>query len=105
MTSLGTIHGVICEYYDMEPLKVFECTMRAEVIYPRQCFHYLSRKMNPQYRVSLRTIGEYFSDVSGVKYAHSTVYHNSRKIEDYMQIYKDVRNDIDKLTTIINELK
>lgn len=88
-TPFHIILKVVSEYFFFEPIEIFDKSRKTNIIFARQWFHYLSRTLNPAYRVSSEDIGAYYSDVTGYKIDHATVLNSVKRIKGYIEIYKE----------------
>ncbi|WP_299116887.1 helix-turn-helix domain-containing protein [uncultured Winogradskyella sp.] len=96
MTPLWLIHEKLVNYYNVDYLTPFKDSKKSESIYIRQLFHYLSRTLNKNH-ISLQSIGDYYSDVTGNKWSHATVMHSITKIEGYLQHDKTMIKEVNEI--------
>ena len=105
MIPLETIHEKVCKYFLIKPLFLFNRTRRVRVLYMRQIFHYLSKKMNGV-RMSYVDIGSYLCDDETLNlspFDHATVMNSCKKIEGYLTYDKDVIKDVENIINLITE--
>lgn len=86
--ELSLIHEIISNYFYLDKDIIFKKTRVEKIIEARQWFHYFSRVLNPEYKISSKQIGSYYSDITGVKSDHATVLHSVNKIKGYISVHK-----------------
>ncbi len=95
--SIETIEQVVCRYFKINPIILFDTARKRSVVEYRQTFHYLCKLYTKD---SLRKIGDYRK--SG--YHHATVLNSFNKIQNMVdtEVYwKETINELrDKLNTI-----
>lgn len=99
MIPLSKIHEIIYTYFQVDYMFVFQRTRKTNVIYTRQLFHYISRKVNGN-KISFNVIGSYLDDISK-PFNSSTVIYSCKKIEDYLSYDKGVQKDVKNILKII----
>lgn len=104
-TDLYIIHKAICMFFKCDLITPFNRSRKTPSIKTRQWFHYMSRYLNPEYEVSLRHIGNYYSDVTKKPYDHASVLNSVKKITGYIERYAEDYKIRTELESLINELK
>lgn len=104
-TELHLIHKAICIYFKCDLITPFNRSRKTPSIKTRQWFHYMARYLNPEYEVSLRHIGNYYSDVTKKPYDHASVLNSVKKITGYIERYAEDYKIRTELESLINELK
>lgn len=102
-TDLSVIHEVVCDFFKIGKMEIFDKTRVHEIIIPRQFFQYLCRKLNPEYIVTSTYIGKYYSDVTGHVTDHSTILHSHKTISNYIDTYDDYKEIEQDLIYEINK--
>lgn len=99
---LEIICNVVVNYFKCEPIDIFNGSRKRKILLRRQWFHYLARTLNPEYIVSATDIGEFYYDNNKIKFDHATVLHSVKKINGYIDSYKEFK-DLEKY--FISEIK
>lgn len=81
--GLGTIEDIICDYFDVNPADLGSPTRRKPVITARKCIIFYETEILGK---SSKTVGNKYNR------DHSTVIHNVRSVENYIQYDRKYRN-------------
>jgi chromosomal replication initiation ATPase DnaA len=100
MISLSIIHEIICTYFNVDYMFMFQRNRKKRVIYIRQMFHYIARKINGN-KISFEEIGSYLGDISE-PFDHCTVIYSCNKTEGYLSYDKGVQKDVKNILKLIN---
>lgn len=87
--------SIVSEYYNISTTDLISKKRARNFLYPRQIAMYLIKHI---YDLPYKRIGKYFSNRD-----HSTIMHSVEKICNEIQINKNVKIDVEKLTTKCGE--
>ena len=86
---LTEIEKVVCDFYEVDPLRLFRKGRKRDVVEARQAFAYLAYSMNKN--LGYESLGKYMD------FNHATVLHSCKKVEGYMEVDKFYRTEITDL--------
>lgn len=92
--SLEMIMSAVAEYYNITVSELKSTRRNQTIVLPRQISMYLARKLT---RHSLPTIGNSFGGRD-----HTTVLHSCNKIENLLNVNKEIKFAIDKLIDVLS---
>lgn len=100
MVPLKIIHKVVCDYFQIDPEKLFARTRVRHIVYPRQIFFHLAYKYNPE--LSFEYVGSYASENP---FDHATVLYAKNTIEGLVQVDKKVEYDLKLIKELVEAYK
>ena len=90
-TTITKILKTVCNYYGVTEENLKDSSKKSKFVIPRQMYCYFSVELTDK---SLREIGEL------IKRDHATVLYSHTKIRIEQDIYKELKEDINEITSL-----
>jgi chromosomal replication initiation ATPase DnaA len=97
LINYDLVEVCVCEYFKITKETLFKRTRRSNIVYPRQVYTYLCKKLLPKHLATHELIGERLNQ------DRTSVIHSITKIENMISIYIFVDKDIRELTKLIKD--
>ena len=93
INSLSIVHEKICAYFEVDYLVPFQRSTKRSIVYMRQLFHYIAKKVCNKRIISPSDIANYLNDILK-PFDRTTVIYSCKKIEGYLTYDKQVMSDV-----------